>query len=67
MPIYKCYNPKCSMYKIERYVTKTKISIIKGKVIDIKQKCPICGVECIGVKTDGFTTTMHGGVNVCRK
>jgi len=55
------------MYKIERYVTKTKISIIKGKVIDIKQKCPICGVECIGVKTDGFTTTMHGGVNVCRK
>lgn len=66
MPKYKCSNDECTNYNT--VMTKsTVIKVIDGKVVDSAKKCLICGNDMEVLPTEGYTTNMHGSMNICKK
>ena len=64
MPTYKCNNKTCSSFGEHAFISKTKLVSRDGVFVDIKASCPECSKTRETVKTDGFTTFIHGGPNV---
>ena len=66
MPQYRCLNKECSSFN-EIKTDKSIIRIVDGNVVDSGTKCPICGLDREPVNiNEGFTTYMHGSINICR-
>lgn len=67
MPKFKCTNSKCSDYNKEVAVYKVKMIMSDGEIMCKEYECPTCGAIRESIDEPGFTTTMLGGQNICRK
>lgn len=69
MPIYKCLNDQCSLY--ETVMIENNVTLYydkgEGRVVDSGCKCPNCKSNREQIREPGFTTTMLGSDNICKK
>ena len=66
MPSYLCVNKECDAYDQMVTINNTRIILVGFKVVDINQDCPLCNQERESIKTDGYTTHIHGGENIAK-
>jgi phage FluMu protein Com len=68
MPKYKCKNIECKAFNKEIIIEKSVSKFIKGEFVDSGSICPECKQIMEVVKpSQGFTTFIHGGPNICKK
>ena len=66
MPTYKCTNKECTSFEKEIFVATTRIVAVGYSVYDKAAPCPDCKEYRETVKTDGYTTQIHGGENIAK-
>ena len=68
MPKYKCTNKDCEDYNIIKTVVTEISKWINGELITLERYCPKCNQYREHVRDhNGFTTTIHGSENICKK
>jgi len=66
MPKYKCNNKDCEKFNVEITESSTT-KIVNGELIDSAIKCKDCNSDRELIISEGMTTFMQGGPNVCKK
>lgn len=66
MPVYVCKNKICVKFDKEQ-THNTVMKFVDGEFTDSGSVCPVCKSKMDRIDPEGFTTTMTGSDNICKR